>query len=384
MDINRNNYESFFLLYLDGELDGIGKRAVEAFVQQNPDLGQELDMLRQTLLLPETMAFADKQALYKISTEQEEQLLLHLHNELPTAQAQALEAEMAASPALQREWNLWQQTQLDANEAVPMPNKDSLYRHERGRVVAARWWRIAAAAMLLGAGIWGGLSLLNRESGPIGSGEVAVNKTVGTVQDNKGNNQAAPANSDTANGSTTSETIARAINNAADAVKLPNTVSADTKQPATVAPSMASKTAPQRKLDPAAMAGQNDLDRLRKQVQQQKRSLENFNTDSSNEMAVTNVLPIDSKTKPVLSVPFEKKETAGETPNLRSNAAADAVNDAGASATPSNDYLAVDNRRPRRSPLLRKVGRFFQRSVLGNRSEGDGIKIAGFEFAVNK
>ncbi len=47
MIINRHNYEEFFLLYIDNELDGGQQTAVEKFVEQNPDLGKELEMLKQ-------------------------------------------------------------------------------------------------------------------------------------------------------------------------------------------------------------------------------------------------------------------------------------------------------------------------------------------------
>ena len=55
--INRNNYEEFFLLYADNELDAETKLAVENFVQQNTDLAVELEMLLKTKSAPEEMSF---------------------------------------------------------------------------------------------------------------------------------------------------------------------------------------------------------------------------------------------------------------------------------------------------------------------------------------
>ena len=36
--INRHNYEEFFLLYVDGELETAQRATVEKFIEQNPDL----------------------------------------------------------------------------------------------------------------------------------------------------------------------------------------------------------------------------------------------------------------------------------------------------------------------------------------------------------
>ena len=51
--INRYNYEEFFLLYIDNELDAEQRKVVEQFVQENADLSVELNMLMQTRSLPE-------------------------------------------------------------------------------------------------------------------------------------------------------------------------------------------------------------------------------------------------------------------------------------------------------------------------------------------
>ncbi len=64
--INRHNYEEYFLLYVDNELDEIQRTAVEDFVQQNPDVADELKMLKHTTLLAdEEVQFESKQSLYK-------------------------------------------------------------------------------------------------------------------------------------------------------------------------------------------------------------------------------------------------------------------------------------------------------------------------------
>jgi len=68
MNINRHNYEEFFLLYVDGELSAPERKLVELFVQENADLANELQMFEQTKLPTETMLFADKSTLYKTDT----------------------------------------------------------------------------------------------------------------------------------------------------------------------------------------------------------------------------------------------------------------------------------------------------------------------------
>lgn len=177
ININRHNYEAFFLLYIDGELSAAEKGAVEQFVQQNPDLAGELEMLQQTLLLPdETVAFTGKTALYRSETAHttlihyEEQFLYYIDNELNATAKEQLETFVLQNPALQDAFTLLKQTKLEP-ETIVFPDKQSLYRttEKKKPVVYMSWRRMAAAAVVIGLGVllWTQLTSDTTTSGPI-------------------------------------------------------------------------------------------------------------------------------------------------------------------------------------------------------------------------
>jgi hypothetical protein len=65
MEINRINYEKFFLLYLDRELSPVEKQEVERFLAENTDLQKEFNLLQQTVLVPQDFVFEQKELLYR-------------------------------------------------------------------------------------------------------------------------------------------------------------------------------------------------------------------------------------------------------------------------------------------------------------------------------
>ncbi|MBC7875356.1 MAG: hypothetical protein H7Y01_15250 [Ferruginibacter sp.] len=180
MMITRHNYEEYFILYMDNELSSDHRRLVEAFVQLHPDLKEELDLLLQYKLVPDTaIVFNNKEELMipevagtgnNISpvtlSNYEEWLVLYIDNELTGEQKISVEQFIGAHPSIKEELALLQRTQL-REEKIVFPGKAVLYRkEEKVKSMPVRWWRVAAAAvLLLGIGITTALVVNKRSSG---------------------------------------------------------------------------------------------------------------------------------------------------------------------------------------------------------------------------
>lgn len=112
--ITRDNYEEFFLLYVDNELSATDRQLVERFVADNPDLGEEWESLLQCRMEPGQFIFPGKEELIK------------------------------------EEENPWPEKIFEPDLSIICPGKESLYRKEKDRrIVLYPWWRIAAAALVL-------------------------------------------------------------------------------------------------------------------------------------------------------------------------------------------------------------------------------------------
>ena len=163
MNLNRNNYEEFFLLYVDGELNPAQMQLVEEFVQANPDLQEELDMLKDAVLsIDNDIVFADKNLLFKSSavgsintSNYQENFLLYVDNELNNEAKESVETFVLKNPALQDEFTLLKSTKLEV-EHIACPDKESLYKKEE-RPVVFMWVKrlsVAAAILLLAVMAW--------------------------------------------------------------------------------------------------------------------------------------------------------------------------------------------------------------------------------------
>lgn len=65
MKINTQNYETYFLSYIDNELSDAERKKVVLFIQENPKYANDLALLQQAVLEPTTIEFEDKVLLYR-------------------------------------------------------------------------------------------------------------------------------------------------------------------------------------------------------------------------------------------------------------------------------------------------------------------------------
>jgi anti-sigma factor RsiW len=166
MNINRHNYEEFFLLYADNELSAAGRREVEAFMEQHPDLAGELELFLQLKLDPETPPnFPGKDSLMRREEvevpEADAFLLSYLDNELDASEKADAERRLSTDPSLAARLEQFRLAVLPS-EKIAFPDKASLYRKDEkpARIIYLRWMRaaVAAAVILAGGLLWSNFS----------------------------------------------------------------------------------------------------------------------------------------------------------------------------------------------------------------------------------
>jgi hypothetical protein len=151
--ISLANYEEFFILYMDNELNPEQVQMVEDFLQLHPELRAELDLIMETKLPTEEFS-VDKNFLYASNFKAiaaEEDLLLYIDHEISSEQQKIVELELNSNPAYKQKHELLLKTKLDTSEVLFYPNKKELYRYERGGMRTIPWMRIAAAVLLVAA-----------------------------------------------------------------------------------------------------------------------------------------------------------------------------------------------------------------------------------------
>jgi hypothetical protein len=370
MNIDRHNYEEFFLLYVDNELSAQERNAVEVFVAENADLKAELNLLQQTVFYADDVVFENKQGLLKDEMAAlKEQLMLYLDDELNTTDKINTAALLKVDETAQKEFALLERTQLQPDTTIVFADKKSLYRKEEGRVIGIAWWRIAAAAVLLGFGIWGTVKLVSNnkvDKGTEVASGTAPAKQSGVPAVTSNNNKSAEQ----------TNTTASTIKPVENTKKSSGVIPADKSASAT---SIMSNTEKDNNIavvkDQPIKKPSNNLPAP---------DYNNFNNNNRNNTAIASVTQTDKPTDKFNSGNNDAVVPSTKTNNADNGYALTTNFTQSNSEEPNNDkVLYMDENNVKKSKLgglFRKVKRLVERNT--NIKTGDGIKVAGFDIAI--
>jgi hypothetical protein len=151
MKINRNNYEAFFIDYLEGNLD---EKLVDDFIeflQQNPDLKEELSLFETVSIGQEEVTFNKKELLFKEKYDAENEFnqaaIASVEGEISASEKTEFENYLSTHPEKQKEAELFKQTKLQPDESIIYNRKNKLYRRSAGKTILM--WTTRAAAVFI-------------------------------------------------------------------------------------------------------------------------------------------------------------------------------------------------------------------------------------------
>jgi hypothetical protein len=154
MRITRENYESIFIDYLDGNLPTGMEKDMHAFLRENPDLADELNSLSNISIEPSEIEEYNYKHLLKSDFDEpgvlEEKCIRALENDMSDAERAEFEQYLAHSPKAANEYKLFKATKLIPDESIAYKHISKLKR----RKVVPLYWISAAAIIVLAAIFW--------------------------------------------------------------------------------------------------------------------------------------------------------------------------------------------------------------------------------------
>lgn len=150
--INRENYETYFIDYLEGNLDELLVNDFIEFLQNNPDLKEELSLFETVSVEPENVSFSKKEKLYKEKYDSEKEFdkaaIACLEGDISKKEKTKLYAHISKHPEKKRAIILFGKTKLQPDESIVFSNKKSLYKRS-GRKIFLLWSGRIAAILIL-------------------------------------------------------------------------------------------------------------------------------------------------------------------------------------------------------------------------------------------
>lgn len=152
MEINKNNYESYFIDYLEGTLD---EKLVDDFIeflQKNPQLKKELSLFNSVSIVPEKLKFSKKDKLYREKYDAEaafnQAAIERLENESSEKENKDFKIYLSKHPEKEKDAALFTHTKLKPDTAIVFNKKQNLYRQSKTKTILMWSARIAAVLVV--------------------------------------------------------------------------------------------------------------------------------------------------------------------------------------------------------------------------------------------
>ncbi len=147
MKITKDNYEIWFLDYLEERLDKAGQEEVRSFLVSHPGLAAELEDFAPMVAVGELLAFPGKEHLKRIAYQDpsilETTVIAAMEGDLTQEETHSFEAWLEKNPAQQLLVRQIQNTRLHPNPGIIFPGRKGL---KKSTAVRFLWTRIAAVA----------------------------------------------------------------------------------------------------------------------------------------------------------------------------------------------------------------------------------------------
>jgi len=195
MGINKENYEQFFLDYLEGNLSPEEKQELADFIIAHPELRSLLDDFDGTPIPPDRITYLKKERLKKNihnsvhinEGNAEAWMIASIEGNLNATEAFELSEFISKNPVFERELELYRKTRIVPDETITFPLKSSLKKKAPYILLKRSGWisALVAAVIILFFGI---RFFLLRPPSPdalpemtIASGSAGIDQTIPTT-----------------------------------------------------------------------------------------------------------------------------------------------------------------------------------------------------------
>jgi len=151
MKITRSNYESWFLDFLEGNLESSIMDEFQEFLKMNPDLAAELDMAEQvTLEANKSIRFETKDELKKPDIDHEiefqERAIAYYEGDLTLEERLKFEASLSENSIHSSDAEQFGKLKLVADKTIVYDHKEQL---KKKVTILPLWIKVASAAAIL-------------------------------------------------------------------------------------------------------------------------------------------------------------------------------------------------------------------------------------------